>query len=159
NVNAGGGAGYVNAPAGTKLSFSIESGPGSFKSGVSECTTTDASGSCSVTITSSITGTTVVRAATNVTVGGVTLARATGDGRTGDSADAQKTWATARVSITEAGTNEVGDPHTFTVKVERSVGTGFVGASGVAIAGSTSFGSITGGTCPAGTNAAGECTI
>jgi hypothetical protein len=90
NVNTGTG-GYVNAPDGTTITFSIVSGPGSFVTPTS-CTTAGGSGSCSATITSSTAGTTVVNAATNVTVGGVSLHRATGDGLSGDSPNATKNW-------------------------------------------------------------------
>jgi hypothetical protein len=90
NVNPGGG--FVNAPDGTLITFTILSGPGSFVGGVNTCTTAGGTGSCTVQITSAVAGTTVVRASTNVTVGGVSLTRATGDAHVGDSADAQKTW-------------------------------------------------------------------
>ena len=92
NVNAGAGAGYVNAPAGTLITFSIVSGPGSFVGGVTTCTTVGTTGSCTATITSATPGTTVVKAATNVTVGGIVVHRETGDGKAGDSANAQKNW-------------------------------------------------------------------
>src|SRR5262249_28288854 len=45
------GAGFVNAPDGTVISFSIVSGPGSFV-GLSSCTTSGGTGSCTVVITS-----------------------------------------------------------------------------------------------------------
>ena len=92
NVNAGAGAGYVSAPAGTLITFSIVSGPGSFVGGVTTCTTVGTTGSCTATITSATPGTTVVKAATNVTVGGIVVHRETGDGKAGDSAHAQKNW-------------------------------------------------------------------
>src|SRR5262249_36051008 len=84
NVNAGLGGGYVNAPAGTLVTGTIVSGPGSFVGG-NTCTTIGATGDCQLTITSSTTGTTVVKAATDVVVGGVSLHRETGDGLPGDS--------------------------------------------------------------------------
>lgn len=89
NVNTGSG-GYVNAPHGTVISFSI-AGPGTFV-GPSSCTTAGATGSCQVTITTGVPGTTTVHAATIVTVEGLAVSRATGDAHTGDSADAATTW-------------------------------------------------------------------
>src|SRR5262249_28858429 len=83
NVNAGDGAGFVNAPAGTTIGFAILSGPGSFV-GPDSCTTSDASGSCTVVISSLTTGTTTIRATTTVSVGGVSLTRSTGDSHPGD---------------------------------------------------------------------------
>src|SRR5262249_53565108 len=89
NVNTGGG--FVNAPNGTTINFSIVSGPGSFV-GPTSCTTAGGTGSGTAVITSSTTGTTVIKASTDVTVGGVVLHRETGDGLPGDSANAQKNW-------------------------------------------------------------------
>ena len=90
NVNTGTG-GFVNAPAGTTISFSILSGPGSLTP--SSCLTVGATGSCSVTLNNTTgPGVTTVRASTAVVVGGVTLNRATGDSLPGDSVDAVKTW-------------------------------------------------------------------
>jgi len=103
NVNAGSSA-FSNAPAGTAISFSIVSGPGSFVGGINRCTTVATTGSCTVQITSTVTGTTVVRATTDVVVGGLTLHRATADAKAGDSADAAKSWGddTVRTDILNA---------------------------------------------------------
>jgi hypothetical protein len=124
NVNAGSG-GFTSAPAGTVCIGVIQSGPGSFV-GPNQCTTVGTTGSCQLTITSSVTGTTTVQATTTLAVGGVALARATGDGRVGDSANAQKQWVTVNAGITIApnATNEVGQPHTFTVTVLVDTGGG-----------------------------------
>src|SRR3954462_1447918 len=130
HVNVNSGAGFVNAPDGTLITFSIQSGPGSFVGGVNTCNTAGGTGSCTVQITSATTGTTVVRAATDVTVAGVSLHRATGDANVGDSADAHKDWVNARISIAPSATNEVGHAHTFTVTLEKDVGAGFVAAAG-----------------------------
>src|SRR5262249_1611930 len=92
NVNAGTG-GYVNAADGTTIGFSIVSGPGSFV-GPSNCTTSRGSGSRTGPIPSSLAGTTIVKAAPDVIVGGASLHRETGDGLTGDSGNASKTWQT-----------------------------------------------------------------
>jgi uncharacterized repeat protein (TIGR01451 family) len=122
NVNDGSG-GFVNAPEGTTIDFSIVSGPGTFV-GSSSCTTIGASGSCTVTITSATTGSTKIRAATDVTVGGVSLHRETGDEKAGDSGDATKLWASAKISIAPTATNEVGQSHTFTVTLMKDTSEG-----------------------------------
>src|SRR3954454_12471964 len=130
HVNVNSGAGFVNAPDGTLITFSIQSGPGVFVGGVNTCNTAGGTGSCTVQITSATTGTTVVRAATDVTVAGVSLHRATADGLPGDSADAHKDWVNARISIAPSATNEVGHAHTFTVTLQKDLGAGFVAAAG-----------------------------
>jgi len=100
HVNVNSGAGFVNAPDGTTINFSIQSGPGSFVGGVSTCNTAGGTGSCTVQITSGVAGTTVVRASTDVTVLGAALHRETGDANAGDSADAQKEWVGGGGQIT-----------------------------------------------------------
>jgi uncharacterized repeat protein (TIGR01451 family) len=102
NVNAGDGSGFVSAPAGTVIGFSLVNSGGASAAfvGPSACTVASG-GSCSVVISSSTTGSTTIKAATTVVVGGVSLSRATGDAKLGDSADASKLWAdaTARTDI------------------------------------------------------------
>ncbi len=98
NVNTGTG-GYVNAPAGTSITLSIQSGPGSLTT-TNPCLTIGTTGSCTVTLTSPTTGTTVIRAATDVTVGGVSLHKETNDGKGTDSVDAQKTWVSFTAHMT-----------------------------------------------------------
>src|SRR5204863_545338 len=82
-------------------------------------------------ITSSTAGTTVIRASTDVGVSTLTLRRETGDGLLGDSVDAQKSWAAAKIVIGQSATNAVGQSHTFTVTLSKDSGTGsFVPAQG-----------------------------
>jgi len=111
------GTGFVSAPIGTTINFTIVSGPGSLSA--ASCTTTDASGSCSVTLTSTVTGVTVLNAATTVTVSGVSLTRATGDANAGDGPDATKTWLSISVDKTAAPVTlvEPGGSFTFNVTV------------------------------------------
>jgi hypothetical protein len=99
NVNTGTG-GYVNAPAGTTINFSLTNASGATASfvGPNFCTTAGGTGSCTVVINSSTTGTTTIKATTTVLVGGVSLIRTTGDGKVGDSVDANKTWVTVMVT-------------------------------------------------------------
>ena len=71
-------------------------------------------------ITSSVTGTTTVRATVTVFVGGVTVTRATGDGKTGDSADATKDWVDETPPLTtivlDPANPDVGGWYVFAVK-------------------------------------------
>jgi len=126
HVNVNNGTGFVNAPNNTVINFAKQSGPGTFVGGVSTCTVTNGLGSCTVQITSASPGLTTVRATTDVTVQGVTLHRESGDGYANDSADAQKQWVGAKIAIAPDATNEVGQPHTFTVTVSRDTGGGYV---------------------------------
>jgi hypothetical protein len=166
HVNVNDGSGSANAPAGTQITFTIDSGPGSFVGGVSSCTTVGATGSCTVTITSPTPGVTTVSAHTTVSVGGVSLTRDT-NGTAGNSAPAEKTWVAARIAIAPSATNGVGQPHTFTVTLESSSGGPFQPVQGahVDVTLTDSLGAVhtaPTGTCTnagANTNAAGQCTI
>jgi hypothetical protein len=169
NVNDGSGAGFVNAPNGTTITFSLTNANGATATfvGPSSCTTAGGTGSCTVVISSPTAGQTTIHATTTVTVGGVPLTRSTGDGHVGDTPDAVKNWVAARISITPNATNEVGQPHTFTVLLEKNTGGGFVPAAGEHVdvtltdsngaAHTAPTGSCT--TAGANTNAAGQCVI
>ena len=92
------------------------------------------------------------------------MTRTTNDGVSGDSSDATKTYVDARISITPDGTNAVGNPHTFTITLEKNLGAGggwvaFAGQTVTASFVSNSAGATfaTGPTCT--TNAAGTCTV
>jgi hypothetical protein len=166
NVNDGSGGGFVSAPAGTQISFSIDSGPGSFST-PNPCTVV-AAGSCQVTLTSASTGVTTVSAHVTLSVGGVSLTRNT-NGTDSNSGPATKTWVNARIHIAPNATNAVGQPHTFTVTLERDTGNGlgFQPAQGehVDVALTDSGGAVhtapTGSCTTAGpnTDANGQCTI
>jgi uncharacterized repeat protein (TIGR01451 family) len=166
HVNVNDGSGFANAPNGTLISFALVSGPGSFD-GPSSCTVANGLGSCTVRIKSGTTGTTTIRASTNVTVAGVSLHRESGDGKAGDSADAAKLWAAAKITIAADATNDVVQSHTFTVTVSKDTGSGFAPAQGehVDFTLTDSNGanhSAATGTCTnagANTNASGQCTI
>ncbi len=91
--------------------------------------TTSAAGTCTITINSTTTGKTVVKAAADVTVNGVVVHAET-DGSSGN-APAVKHWVDASLTLTpHDATNNVGDPHTFTatLKFDRGDGKGFVAA-------------------------------
>jgi len=122
HVNVNDGNGFANAPAGTTCTVSIIAGPGAPAS--QNCLTVGATGDCQVTISSAVTGLSTIRASTDVTVVGVSLHRETGDAHPGDSADAQKLWVNAAIVIAPNATNEVGQPHTFTVTLLFDTGGG-----------------------------------
>jgi hypothetical protein len=81
---------FAIAPDGTQVTVSIASGPGSFTT-ANPCTTAGGTGSCTVTLTSAVAGTSVVNATATVTVSGVSLTRTT-NGQAGNSGPAEKTW-------------------------------------------------------------------
>ena len=123
NVNAGDGAGFVNAPAGTICTVNITAGPGT--PATQNCTTVGATGTCDVTITSATTGTSTIQATTTVSVGGVSLTRTTGDAHAGDGAErARRTgWTRTSRSRRRRRTNPVGTKHVLTITVNASNGT------------------------------------
>ena len=85
----------------------------------------DDNGQCILVINSNTAGQVTAHATVNLVVGGVSLTRATGDGKAGDSADAVKTYVDVQISITPlVKTNKVGDAHTFTVTVLKNDGSG-----------------------------------
>jgi hypothetical protein len=120
HVDVNPGTGFVNAPIGTVINFTIASGPGTLSA--SNCTTTDASGSCSITLTSATVGTTAVSASVeDINVGGVLLDRTT-NGAAGNSDPAVKKWVDAYITIGESETNNITEPHTFTIAVTQVPG-------------------------------------
>jgi hypothetical protein len=96
HVDVNPGTGWSFAPSGTVINFTIGSGPGALSA--ASCTTTDATGSCSVALNNPTTaGTTTVNASTTVTVGGLALARST-DGQAGNSGPLTKVWVAGSLS-------------------------------------------------------------
>ncbi len=124
----------VNAFGGTidagphTATASIVSGPGSFV-GPNTCTYTGggATASCTVTITSAATGTTVVQATSGIPVNGAAITRTTAvNAGPGGSGNASKTWADANIQITPAtATNATGTNHVLTITV-NAVGVGAI---------------------------------
>src|SRR5262249_14899158 len=122
------GASFLTAQAVPVIILFIASGPGSFV-GPTSCTTAGGTGSCTAVITSTTTGTTVVKAATDVRALGQGVHRETGDGLPGDSPKAQETRGEANIQISPAtATNPTGTNHTLTGHVNVNPGTGFVNA-------------------------------
>jgi len=105
NVNNGSGS-FSNAPDGTQISFTLDSGPGSLSNAT--CTTAGGSGSCTTTLSSSTPGTTVVSAHVTLTVGGVSLTRHT-SGTASNSGPATKLFAddTVRTDILDSANKVV----------------------------------------------------
>ena len=104
----------MNAPDGSKISFTIDNGPGSFTT-ANPCTISGGTGSCQITLTSSTTGVTTVSAHSTQSVGGISLTTDT-DGQSANSGPAHKTWVDANIGITPAtANNPVGTNHVLTI--------------------------------------------
>ncbi len=63
---------------------------------------TNGSGQCTIIFNSATPGTVAIHATVTLTVGGVSLTRSSGDSRTGDSADANKTYVAGSLQVTKA---------------------------------------------------------
>ena len=152
-------------------------------SGLTGSGTTNASGQCTIVISSPTAGLTAANASTTFSIAGLTntvsVTRDTdpatssighGPGGTGP---ATKQWVDARITITPDKTNEVGTSHTFTVTVQQDDGltagqggdgvTGFGPASGVSVStfisnSNGATGTMTGGTCGAASGGTGSGT-
>ena len=150
----------VSSPAsGVDVDAAITSGPGAFV-GADGCTT-NASGDCTVTITSTQSGLTVVQAQATVLVNGKSILLKT-DGAGSNAAPAKKRWVDARLELTPPeDTNQVGDSHTFTAHLEFDYGdgAGYIDApAGEAIGfAETGPGTLASPNCT--TNGVGECTV
>jgi hypothetical protein len=154
----------TNAPAGTVLTAHVDSGPGSLAS--TTCTTVATTGSCTVTLnnTAKTTGITVVSACALTLPGGP----CTGDGKSGDSANAQKQWVDATIVLSpHEAFNIVGQNHVITATVQQDKGPGQVSNVSGALVTFTIVSDTTGAghfvpnnsanSCT--TNASGQCTI
>ena len=140
------------AVQGAAVTPTIQSGPGSIVG--STCAATSATGTCTISITSATPGDTVVQAAYGA-VEGNTSATFT--------ATQVKHWVNFRVTVAPNGVNLIGQPHTFTVTVQKNSGSGFVALPGVHVTlgwAGVKGSSITGGTCVSGTtSSSGTCTV
>jgi hypothetical protein len=117
-TNDGSGEGQPQAaPDGTVVNLSIVSGPGSLASPT--CTVSNGNGTCTDVLTSSVAGTTVVRASVKLTVDGVQLTRSTGDSVPGDSVDAVKNWHKVQPAIAtvQSAGGTIGTPVSDTATV------------------------------------------
>jgi len=153
--------GWVNATDETLINFSIMSGPGDLDP--DNCTTSGSTGNCSVNLNSTTSGITLVNASADIKIPGssVIFHRVT-DGTGENSEPAQKTWVNATISIEPDDTNEVGDPHTFTIHIEKDNGTGWVDAVGETPTITFPDGMpeyVDDSNCSDGTDANGNCTV
>ena len=166
-VNDGSGAGYVDAPNGTGVTFAfVGAHVGSFKAG-NTCTISN--GTCTVDTTSSMPGNDVMSASTTLSVGGVEHDADDGEVAPGhaNSDNANKNWGGLKITIAPSATNEVGQPHTFTVTLSTDTGSGFAPLQGqhVDVALTDSAGAshtAPTGTCTdsgGNTDANGTCTV
>jgi hypothetical protein len=109
------GSGFVAAPNGTTVTFSLQNNTAnaSFVGGVNTCTTSGGIGQCTVTINGTQAGGVDTRGTTTFSVLGVSLTRTTNDGVSGDSGDAHKTYVSGTIIIDKV-TNPAADPTLFT---------------------------------------------
>jgi uncharacterized repeat protein (TIGR01451 family) len=152
----GDGHGFVTAPAGESIDLSKASGPGTLSA--ASCTT-NASGECTVDLTSSSTGLTTVDASWN---GHIATAQGSASA-SASSNDAVKRWVDASLTLSPpSAVNRVGDVHVFTAHLtfDYGDGHGFVDApSGQTIDISKVSGPGTLSAASCSTNASGECTV
>ncbi len=135
--------GWAPAPDGTVVTFSLlnNTAGADFVGGVDTCTINNGLGTCSVDINTSTAGSVDIHATTTFTVAGVSLTRET-DGQGNNSTNANKVYVDAYIIIGPDATNNVGEPHTFTVNVFQDDGLP-AGAPGDA---ATGFGPVPDGT-------------
>jgi uncharacterized repeat protein (TIGR01451 family) len=117
---------------------------------------------CTITINNNTAGTFTANATAVATIDGVELTRTT-DGTGGNSGPATKHYVDARISLTPLeATNDVGDPHVITAKVEQNTGEGWVAVEGATVNFELLNNTITAafvGDAFCTTNASGECSI
>jgi uncharacterized repeat protein (TIGR01451 family) len=95
------------------VTFNVTSGPGTLDP---ESSVTNSTGQATTILTSTLAGTSVVKASTSVYGYDIST-----DGEASSSGPAQKDWVYARIKITPPeATNVVGDLHQFTASVETS---------------------------------------
>ena len=111
NVNDGSGQPKANAPEGTRINFTT-TGPGTLTA--TFCLTVDDTGSCSVTLNSTETGTTLVHATSSISVQGVPFLLST-NGAAPNSGDLKKHWVDGSITVTPDGINPVNQKHDFVV--------------------------------------------
>jgi hypothetical protein len=123
--NLGDGNGFVVPVSGQAVTVTLTSTNGAAAVPSTPLTgNTNSSGQFQVTFTSATAGQVSGNATTSFTVNSVTETRSTGDGQSGDSGPAVKTFVDEQISIAASGVNEVNNPHTFTVTVLKNIGDG-----------------------------------
>ncbi|MCI0582589.1 MAG: prealbumin-like fold domain-containing protein [Chloroflexi bacterium] len=128
--DAGDGAGFAKAPVGNVdvvltddngSAFVLDAAASTCDENQPSGDNLDDNGQCVVVFTSDSAGQVTGDATVHLTVGGVSLTRNT-DGVAPNSGDAVKTFVDAYITIAADATNEVSDPHTFTVSVFQDDG-------------------------------------
>src|SRR5262249_58506843 len=125
-----GGRGPVPAPPASGASVGRPDG-----SCLNRGANTDANGQCTITFSSSSTGTVTGHATSTLSDLGTPVPfTVQTDGVAPNGPDAVKTYVDAKISIAPNATNEVNAPHTFTVTLLKDTGdgNGFVPAAGEA---------------------------
>jgi hypothetical protein len=124
--------------------------------------TTDSSGQCIVTVNSTSAGTIKATASATVEIDEASLSRTT-DGSGNNSYPAVKTYIEigAKINITPDATNEVGDPHNFTINVMENTGGEFENAANekVTVNFVSSFGAENQTSAMCTTDGNGNCTV
>src|SRR5262249_32888853 len=132
------------------------------------CTSgTNASGQCAITFTSPDPGTVTGHASSTLSDLGTALpVTVETDGTGQNGSDVVKTFVDARIHISPAATNLVGQAHPFPVLAEKTLGAGpaWVAAAAVPVAlpltnGLGAHYAVSTNTCTGGTDAAGKCAI
>ena len=166
NQNLGDGHGFVPVAGATVTPALAYSNGATAQAATGTCTTgtTNSSGQCTIIVNSTTAGLVTVNASTNVTVSGQSITRTTGDGLSGDSSNATKTYVDSFVTIGPASANNpLNATHTLTAQVfvDAGGGAGYVAApNGTTVTFTLLPGSvgsfIAGNTC---TTASGACTV
>lgn len=124
-IDYGDGAGFVTAPNGEIITFTIVSGPGSLDSAT--CVTDGGDGDCTVILSSAATGLTLIDADWS---GGILTAEGTATA-VADADDVLKRWVDAQLILSPTNaTNPVGTNHVITAElnIDYGDGLGFVDA-------------------------------
>lgn len=116
------GAGPV-AVSGALVTFSLNDNTAgaTFKNDVNTCTT-GAAGTCTITITTTATGSVDINASTTFSISGLSVTRST-DGTANNSVDANKRYVDAQIDLSPlTATNNIGDDHLITATVQQDDG-------------------------------------
>jgi hypothetical protein len=128
-TNDGSGSGYQPANGAVVNLTIVAPSVGNFvPTGTSATCTTGTAGTCTVQIISNVQGTTTVHASTTVTVLGVPLSRATGDGISHDGPDVVKVWQP--ITPTQATTQSADGPIGTTTISDKDTVSGAFGSAG-----------------------------
>jgi hypothetical protein len=166
HVNVIGPDSTTAAPDGTTVTWGFTpSGLGTVDTAATTCNAPGtAGGTCNIVFNNNTagTGTLTVTAVTVVFNGEPHTEHFTAGGLIAPPAPATKTWNNFRVTVTPpTATNTVGEPHTFTVLVEKDTGSGFAPLPNAPVALSSAGTAVVNPPIPSSctTDANGECRI